>query len=371
MNKKILLGCYEIPGYGGASTRNYALFEMMQRQGFDVHCLNIIDEQDENYFKYMYGENYGNPKHLHNVHNCVLRNSLFAPHPELEDFIRNIGPDIMVGVGYIASFVMKKADPTKNLLFFASGSYQVVQSIARKKVKDAINLEKLVKHTRDDRIEIFNTRDKKAADASDLIIANSDMGKIFYQKFFPSCIEKIYENTIWAAEWIYKSAKEYSRFKKDFDSRDIDILFISSIWSRPEKNYKLVKKIASRCKDLKIHIVGEVERKLSCANYHGLITKREELFSLLGRTKTIVCPSLWDSAPGILFEASAMDCNIIASKNCGNWKICNETLLVDPFSLNNFIKKIYFSLAKKYKDNVDYFIKANSYKDLLDTILLF
>ena len=84
MNKKILLGCYEIPGYGGASTRNYALFEIMQREGFDVHCLNIIDEQDVDYFRYIYGVNYGNPKRLDNVHNCILKDSLLVPQVKFE-----------------------------------------------------------------------------------------------------------------------------------------------------------------------------------------------------------------------------------------------------------------------------------------------
>lgn len=371
MGKKVLLGCYEIPGHGGASTINYALFESMQREGFDVHCLNIIEEEDADYFRYMYGENYGNPKCLDSVYNCVLNGSLFKPHSELATLIRKLAPDILVGVGYIASLLMKREAPVKDLIFFAVGSYQAAQCVARKRAKDAIALYELAQRTRSDMLEIFNARDKEAVEISDFIIANSDMVKLFYQKFFPSCIEKIYGNTIWAAEWICKDALKYSRFKRDFGSRDIDVLFVSSIWNRPEKNYKLVKKIVSRCKDLKIHIIGEVEKKLAEAKHHGLIAKREDLFSLLGRTKTIVCPSLCDSAPGVLFEASAMGCNIIASKNCGNWKICNEELLVDPFNLNNFIERIYFSLEKKYDDNIDYFIKTNSYKDLIDIISVF
>ena len=30
MKRKALIGCYEIPGYGGASTSSYKLFEIMQ-----------------------------------------------------------------------------------------------------------------------------------------------------------------------------------------------------------------------------------------------------------------------------------------------------------------------------------------------------
>jgi glycosyltransferase involved in cell wall biosynthesis len=102
-----------------------------------------------------------------------------------------------------------------------------------------------------------------------------------------------------------------------------------------------------------------------------LVTRRDELFALLGGSKTIVCPSLFDAAPGILFEASAMGCNIITSKNCGNWHICNEKLLVDPFNLNGFLEKISLSLSRKYEDNIDYFMRNKSYKNLIDTSSVF
>jgi hypothetical protein len=146
--------------------------------------------------------------------------------------------------------------------------------------------------------------------------------------------------------------------QQPFFERDIDVLFIAESWTRPEKNYKMVKEIASQCKHLRVHIAGEMEKTLPNVRHHGLVTRREEVFKLLGRTKTIVCPSLFDLAPGILYEASAMACNIIASKNCGNWQVCNEELLVDPFNLNNFLEKLYLSLSKKYEDNMDYFLKS-------------
>ena len=35
-----------------------------------------------------------------------------------------------------------------------------------------------------------------------------------------------------------------------------------------------------------------------------------------------------DAAPGILFEGAVMGCNLVASKNCGNWEVCHP----DPVS---------------------------------------
>jgi glycosyltransferase involved in cell wall biosynthesis len=163
---------------------------------------------------------------------------------------------------------------------------------------------------------------------------------------------------------------DFARLQEPFHKREIDVIFIASSWNRSEKNYKFVKEIASRLKDLNIHVVGEVEKKDNNATYHNLITNRKEMFGLLGNSKTIVSPSLFDAAPGILFEASAMGCNIVASKNCGNWMLCNEILLVDPFNLSSFLEKIHLSLSKKYDDNINYFFKTNSYNNFIETILL-
>ncbi len=373
MGKKILIGCYEIPGYGGAGTASYELFEIMKDDGLDVCYLNIIDEEDADYFRYVYGENFGNPKCLDHVYNCILNRPLFYPHPkhpELVDLVNDLSPDILVGIGYIAALLMKQAAPVKRLMFLTSGCNQAQNYIVRKQAKDLVALNEFIHRTKGRPI-LSHAREKEAVEISDLIITHSDITMFLYQCFFPSQVGKVYSDVIWFAEWIYKGALDYSKLKKTFSERDIDILFIASMWSRPVKNYKLVKKIVSRCKSLKIHIVGEVEEKFDNAKYHGLITRREDLFSLLGRAKSVVCPSLFDAAPGTLFEASAMGCNIIASKNCGNWRNCNEQLLVDPFNLNNFLEKIHLSLSKKYEDNIDYFLKTYSYKKLVDTILIF
>jgi glycosyltransferase involved in cell wall biosynthesis len=146
---------------------------------------------------------------------------------------------------------------------------------------------------------------------------------------------------------------------------------VASDWNRPEKNYALVKKILSRFSSLNIHVVGEIEESSSHATHHGLITEREKLFQLLGNAKAIICPSIFDAAPGILFEAAVMGCNIIASKNCGNWMICHDELLVDPFRPANFFQKIPLALEKKFDNNLDYFLQANSYRNLLETISVF
>ena len=132
MTKKILLGCYEVPGYGGANTACHNLFQLMQADGLDVTYLNLIDDQDADYFKYVFGENFGNPKCLAGVCNCVLNGPLFHPHSELTDIINTLSPGLLIGVDYIAALLMKKAAPQLPLIFLTSGCEQAQYLISIK-----------------------------------------------------------------------------------------------------------------------------------------------------------------------------------------------------------------------------------------------
>jgi glycosyltransferase involved in cell wall biosynthesis len=369
MNRKILFGCYEVPGYGGANTATYQLFQLMREDKFEAFYLNIIDEQDADYYRYVFGDNYGNPRSLAHVYNCILNGSLYGSHPELTALIRELSPDVLIGVDFIAALLMKQAYSEKKLIFLTAGCQQVKDSVIGGKVRDVMTQNKMMERT----LAIPDTpcsEEQKAVDISDLIITHSDMTLSLYRYFFPYYTGKIYPRVIWFGEWIYREALNYARLVQPFSRRDIDVLFIASSWGRPEKNYQLVKKIVSQLKSLKIHIVGEVEAKLPGVTHHGFVTDRGKLFDLMGRAKTVASPSLYDAAPGILFEASAMGCNVVASKNCGNWKICNDQLLIDPFTFDQFLQKIRLSLSKKFDDNMGFFLETESYRNLTETALV-
>ena len=367
MHKRILIGCYEIPGQGGANTASYHLFQLLRKDGFDVSYLNIVDEQEADYYRYAFGENFGNPKGLRSVYNCILKAPPYFPHPELTALIQELSPDLLMGIDFIASLLMKRACPDKKLLFITAGCQQIKDSIIRGDVRDVITYQRMIEGAIG-RPDTPCKEEREAVEISDFIITHSDMTMWLYRYFFPYHTGKIYNRVIWFAEWIYNEALDYSRLRKPFHQRDIDIIFISSSWGRPEKNYKLVKKIVSRLRSSRIHIVGEIEEKIPGVTYHSLVTEREKVFALMGRAKTVVCPSRYDSAPGILFEAAAMECNIIASKNCGNWMICNDQLLIDPFTTDQFVHKCALSLAHKFDDNMNFFLASESYCNLAETI---
>jgi glycosyltransferase involved in cell wall biosynthesis len=369
MESSVLLGCYEVPGYGGASTAAYELFHAMRRDGMDVSFVNIVDEQDAGYFRYSFGEHFGNPEHLSGVHNCILRGRLYLSHPELSALIQTMGPSTLIGVGFIAALLMKQAAPERKLVFLTSGAAALKDAIERKEVKDFLTQERVIQTSRRGPV-VPRSEEKQAVDLADLIVVHSDAVMLLYKYYYPQQAGKIHSRVVWG-EWIYSEALEFSAFRVPFAQRDIDVLFAANSWNRPEKNYALVKKVARRLRGASIHIAGDTGGRSPYATHHGLVADRTEFFKLIGRAKTVVCPSLFDAAPGILFEASAMGCNIVASKNCGNWMICNDQLLVDGIDPAQFLEKITLSSHAKYQDNMDYFLQTGSYQHLLEVISVF
>ena len=368
MSKRILIGCYEVPGYGGVSAASYQLFERLQKDGLDVFYLTIIEGRDEEFYLFNYGENYANPKILSNVSACTLSEELFGLHPELAQAIESCQAEILVGMGYIAALLMKRAAPDIPLIFLPSGCQQVKDQLG--KHRDFLSLQSQLLNT-EDTLALSHLLEKETVKLSSLIIPHSESMQFLFQRFFPNQAGKLYGEVIWRAEWIFQGASKYSSLAKPFAERDIDVLFVASSWGRPEKNFSFVEQLVLHLENLQVHLVGECPDPPSQVTHHSLITDREKLFGVMGRAKTVVCPSVFDAAPGILYEASALGCNIIASKNCGNWKICHSSLLTDPFTVETVVQNIRLSLEKKLPDNMEYFFQTNSYANLVHVLEVF
>ena len=370
MSKKILIGCFEVPGWGGASTSAYELFANMLSDGYDVGFVNLISANDEVLFNSLFNGSLGNPKHLPNVYNYYLSSPQYDFQKDLSALIREISPDLILAIGWIAALIMKKASPEIKLIYLTSGSDQVKRYIQYKKLNNYLYLEKFIKKN-NYRLKILSKEEREAVASADFVITHSEMTQDIYKYFYRPMQGKIYSEIIWFAEWIYNEAGKYKHLSKSFPEREIDLVFVASDWARSEKNYEFVKKLIPDLKNINIHIVGMAGEYIPGVKFDGVITDREKIFGLLGNSKTIVCPSIFDAAPGILFEASALGCNIITSKNCGNWQICNNSLLVDSPTLKGFKEKIKLSLHQKFPDNIDFFLKTDSYKNLIETINLF
>src|SRR5262245_41555073 len=101
MSRKILIGCYEVPGWGGAATCAHLLFERMQRDGWDVSYVNLVNAMEEGFMRSLFGAAVGNPGGLQGVHTCLVEDPRSPAQPLLAQLVHDISPDMLLGFGFI------------------------------------------------------------------------------------------------------------------------------------------------------------------------------------------------------------------------------------------------------------------------------
>jgi glycosyltransferase involved in cell wall biosynthesis len=361
VNKRLLLGCFGVPNQVGSSTVLYLLFERLQREGFDVAYVNLVNQSEESFF----GETVGNPRALPGVHTCILKPPLWRPQSALAQLIDSFSPDLLFAFGLIAARSFQLTAPSLPVVYMTAGSRQLSALIETGAIADFLNFKKRVDQGVTFRLPPEDP-ERKAVENAELIFVHSPLIRFMYDHYFPSHVGKIYVNVISVADFIYAEAERFRHLARPFPGRDIDAIFVASRWNRPEKNYPLLRKIASRSHGLNLHVVGAIDRPCPSVRHHGMILQREIIYELLGRAKSLVCPSVVDAAPGVLFEASAMGCNVIASPNCGNWQLCNEDLLAGNCSPDTFLHRIERALSRLYTDHQENF--RGGYQDLVETL---
>ncbi len=363
---RMLVGSLEVPGIGGNSTASYDLFGRMLAEGRDVHYVSLIAE-DPAYLSSTFGESLGNPDGLVNVHNHYIESNADDSQPRLARLIESLSPDILVGFGFPGALLFKRALIAPKTVLVTGSCRQAAAWVTTGRATDAVDLSRrLASMKRRPRILIPGER--AAVDKADLIITHSASTLAFMSAFFPGAAGKIYPNVISFGEWIADGAARYKTHARPFAERDIDALFISNDWSRPEKNYPMTMDIARRLTDLSVHIVGDVPRHARGAIHHGFIADRTTMFDLLGRAKTIVCPSLIDAAPGVLFEGAVMGCNLVASPNCGNADLCHPDLIAPRLSADDFAGCVRRATVRKHDDGLAAYLSADSYHELTATL---
>jgi glycosyltransferase involved in cell wall biosynthesis len=366
MSPRLVLGSYEVPGLGGSSTASFDLFKRMLADGRDVHYVSLIDE-DPAFLHCAFGLGVGNPDGLPNVHNCWLSGTIDAESPEAASLVRSLDPQIIVGFGYLAALLLKRAAPERPTVFVTGTCRQAQDYVTTGRAKDAIGLARsLAASTRVPRL--LNDAEHEAMERCDLVLTHSPMVLDFVNRFFPAFGGKVYPNVIWFTEWICDGARRWLDHNRRFDDRDIDVLFVASSWERREKNYPMVATMAKALGNAAVHVVGDVPRQLQSVTHHEFLGDRRALFELLGRARCVVCPSRMDAAPGILFEAATMGCNVVASRNCGNWEVCHPDLIADPARPERYIECVRRALMTKYVDNLETFLRRASYADFLETL---
>ena len=363
MSKKTLLASCDIPGYGCDAGSGYRLFEKMQADGADAAYVNLVESQDVDFFKFVFGEGFGNPKSLECVTSIIVDGPGIASGSRFPPLTDRSVPAVMVAIGFGAAVWLKRAATESPLVFIPTTCPKIVNGASKRRRFFASEV-----GPRDDRPAVVSAAEKEAAAVSDVIIAPSRVIQDSFRISYPAVANKMYEDVIWDAEWRCEGVPARSELNRDFSKRDIDVLFVATSWEKPEKNYPLVERMIPRLEGLNAHVIGEVPEKILRASHHGLVTDATEYYGLLGRAKTLVCPAVFDPLPEALIEASLMGCNIVAFKSSGYSSVCNENLLVGDAGLDCFLTKVSLALLKPYDSQIDKVTGRGSYERLLDVI---
>jgi len=364
VSNKILVASCDVPEYGRDARSGYRLFEKMQADGVATAYVNLVESQDVDFFKFVAGEEFGNPKSLEGVANIIVDGPEIASGPGFCPSTDRLAPAIMVAIGSRAAAWLKRVAPENPLVLIPTTCPKFPNGASKRRAWFAREGEQTP-------AAVGFSAEKEAAAVSDLIIAPSRVIQDSLRVSYPSVANKICDDVIWDAEWRCEKVPACSELNRDFSKRDIDVLFVATSWEKPEKNYRLVENLISRLKDVNAHVIGEVPKKIRRASHHGLVTEAKEHYGLLGRAKTVVCPAAFDPLPEALAEASLMGCNIVAAKTSAYAAVCNENLLANDTGLEAFAAKVSLSLRKPYEPHIDEILGRRSYERLLDIIFTF
>jgi glycosyltransferase involved in cell wall biosynthesis len=342
----------------------------MLNDGWDVHYVQLIDCDDAPYYRAILGEAPGNPGGLPNVRHCWLHRLFFEDsHPELTELVEAVDPDVVIGFGYLAVGLLKTAAPSRRVVFVTGNCAQAQDHVTSKRARDAVSLGQALASGM--RPRVINHLERRAVEECDLLITHSPQTLQMMRGFFPAALGRIYPSVISFAEWVVDGALPWRHVARPFQERDIDVLFVASDWGRIEKNYAMVEAIGRRLGDARVHVVGDVPARRPSVTYHGFIASRETIFDLFGRARSVACPSRIDAAPGVLFEAAAIGCNVVTSKNCGNWEISHPHLVAEPYGPDTFVACIRRAMVQKYEDRLESLLRRRSYDDLLALVTAF
>ncbi len=360
---RVLLASTEPPAVGGSSTASLDLFRRMLADGWDVHYVHVLHDVDAAFHQMDFEGGLGDAGGIPNLHYCCVPELSSKCQSSLASLVAEIAPAVSVGFGFLATGLLKAAAPDGRVIFVTGTCRQAQDFVTTGRARDAMALEGGLS-TGAITPRIINRGEEVALDRCDLLVTHSEQTKAMFEWFFAESIGKMYPSTVSFAEWIAAGAEPWRHMARAFAERDIDVLFIASDWGRVEKNYALVSRLGRQLSGLRVHVVGDVPHPLRWAVHHGFLPDRQTLFELMSRARSIVCPSLIDAAPGILFEGAVMGCNLVASRNCGNWKVCHPDLLVEPFDEAHLAECIHLATTRRYDDRLDHFRTQGAYRQL-------
>lgn len=350
--KKIIFVRNSFPYKGGSSTILYLLFQAMQRHLPNAEYWNLITERDRDIGIKHYGPAWSNPKGLKNVKTFLLDGNIKKQ--KIKNALAEAQAEVILSKSRISTELLKTLRPNVEMWHLTSTSGAIKNAIAGgyySSMQDAIR--KIKNHNLP---RAYYSEEHTAIRHADRVLFHSATMKLWYYNFYPEFREKMGDEVFWDYTILQKHLEEPEVTNHNWDKRPVDLMFVASDWDRPEKNFTLMQKICNHFKRRKISAVGFLPQSLPKNVIAFNTMTHGDLMQAMQNTKVVVSPSRYDEAPNILFEGAINGCNIVCSKNCGNYRLVPEDFIAD-LNMRDFARKIKKALVQKKELNKKYFFK--------------
>ena len=317
----ILITSTQYPYYGGAATNAYALIKYFRAAGYRVAGV-FFDNTNDNVDPNKIG---GVIRHKNNKKTLAMVRATLGG-----------DPDVIFAKNYAAPLLTRRIFPKTTLVYFASGSPQMMKLSERGISANRYLVSK--------DIEIFE-QERRAFAASDYIVPNSAIGR--------RLLVKHYGNSAKILSPINTSlARDLNIENKYFSKRRYNIAFVCSNMRRSVKNAELAKNIFSRLNIKKKVAIGHGSDMFAGINNVECLPAmtQDKLIRILNDTRLVICTSYYDASPNIIREALDCGSNILVSKNCG-WSELYPTQFVceDVYNEDEWVKKASHLIEKNVK----------------------
>jgi glycosyltransferase involved in cell wall biosynthesis len=298
---KILICSTQYPYYGGAATNAYAIYKHSVSKGLNACALFIGKHPPDTQYD---PENIGRVFHLVNetgVQSNFIRSAISS----------KLGgePDIILAKNYVAPVVARLLFPQAKIIYLVSGS-PVLTVMAN----EGISAKRFLKSNKFRIVQ--NDAEIKCIAAADYIVPNSPLTMALFRHIYGP--EKVAEVPADTSSFLMNDPT-LSQQLSEWQNRVYDIGFICSRMDRKIKNPEFALRLfaSDKLNSTRRIAVGQGSVLFSKHATCMELLPNHSLRAILDQTKTIICPSLFDSSPNILREAIASGCNVVLSENCG------------------------------------------------------
>ena len=378
---RILLTSTQSPGNGGAATNVYKLHKYFlnnyKEKDIKVYCVFFLcNKEDLNNITI-------NPDDLENVSyiRCFWKDGRLLDYDKgtnkyieyTEEYKEKFKQNIIDSLGGEPDIVLAKnyrAPVTSKILFSKSKIYYLVSGVYYLSILNNYLDEKISGQTILNKFEYYNNilyllKNKNIPSFSNIKQETETIklvdGVIFNSKLTTKLMKLYYKDIIKDYKIINTSLlKRINNKCDDFNTRKYDIIFVCSNFNRKIKNCKFVKDLFLKEELSKYNkiVIGDGDLFEDKEIKNITILKQQSnkvVLEKMKESKLLLLPSLFDSSPNTIYEALDSGCNIVTSKNTGNWELFNsKSVCNDIYNKDEWINKILINVEEKVINNIEF-----------------